>query len=105
MGIVTFGNRSFDNALAELCAVLEAGGFHTAAGAAFVGRHAFTDRLASGRPDPEDLEQLREFGKKAAEKIRTLDGAAGAGKGSGRCGGTLLCAQGYRGETGGFPEG
>ncbi len=72
VGIVTFGNRSFDNALAELCAVLEAGGFHTAAGAAFVGRHAFTDRLASGRPDPEDLEQLREFGKKAAEKIRTL---------------------------------
>ena len=40
--IVTFGNRSYDNALAELCAVLEADGFHTLAGGAFVGRHAFT---------------------------------------------------------------
>ena len=30
--VVTFGNRSFDNALAELCAVLEADGLHTLAG-------------------------------------------------------------------------
>ena len=28
VGLVTFGNRSFDNSLAELCACLEAGGFH-----------------------------------------------------------------------------
>ena len=46
--IVTFGNRSYDNALAELCAVLEGDGFHTVAGSAFVGRHAFTDKLAAG---------------------------------------------------------
>ncbi len=28
VGVVTFGNRSYDNSLAELCAGLEAGGFH-----------------------------------------------------------------------------
>ena len=49
--IVTFGNRSYDNALAELCAVLEGDGFYTVAGGAFVGRHAFTDKLAEDRPD------------------------------------------------------
>ena len=28
VGVVTFGNRSYDNSLAELCAALEAAGFH-----------------------------------------------------------------------------
>lgn len=32
VGVVTFGNRSYDNSLAELCAALEADGFHTVAG-------------------------------------------------------------------------
>ena len=38
--VVTFGNRSFDNSLAELCACLEGDGFHTIGkrGAAGVGR-------------------------------------------------------------------
>ena len=52
--VVTFGNRSYDNALAELCAVLEADGFHTVAGAAFAVRHVFSDTLGAGRPDGED---------------------------------------------------
>ena len=41
VGLVTFGNRSFDNSLAELCACLEAGGFHTVADGAFAFRHEF----------------------------------------------------------------
>ena len=59
VGVVTFGNRSYDNALAELCAVLEADGFHTVAGAAFACRHAFTDALADGRPDWDDKRRTR----------------------------------------------
>ena len=54
VGVVTFGNRSYDNSLAELCAALEADGFHTVAGGAFACRHAFTDALADGRPDWDD---------------------------------------------------
>lgn len=72
VAVVTFGNRSFDHALAELCATLEAGGFHTVAGAAFVGRHAFTDALAEGRPDEADLAQVRAFAGQAAEKVCAL---------------------------------
>ena len=57
-GVVTFGNRSYDNSLAELCAALEADGFHTVAGGAFACRHAFTDALADGRPDWDDKRQM-----------------------------------------------
>lgn len=68
MALVSFGNRSYDNALAELCATLEQGGFRVLAGGAFVGRHAFSDQLASGRPDAADLQQLRNFAAKTTEK-------------------------------------
>jgi len=72
VAVVTFGNRAFDNSLAELCAVLEAGGFHTVAAGAFPGRHAFTDALGEGRPDLEDRRVLRSFAGQIAGKIQGL---------------------------------
>ena len=72
VGVVTFGNRSYDNALAELCAVLEADGFHTVAGAAFACRHAFTDALADGRPDWDDRRQMESFAARIADKVAGL---------------------------------
>ncbi len=51
VAVVTFGNRAYDNALAELCALLEARGFLPFGAAAQPCRHAFSDRLAPGRPD------------------------------------------------------
>lgn len=66
--VVLFGNRSFDNSLAELRAVLESGGFCPIAAGAFVGRHAFTDELAFGRPGWSDMAEIREFAGKIAEK-------------------------------------
>lgn len=70
--VVLFGNRSYDNALAELAAVLEHGGFHTVAAGAFVGRHAFTDALGDGRPDWDDKRMMTDFAEKIAAKIRSL---------------------------------
>ncbi len=70
--IVTFGNRSYDNALAELCVTLERDGFHTVSGGAFVGQHAFAVKLAAGRPDADDLVQAGAFGVRTAEKVRDL---------------------------------
>lgn len=70
--VVLFGNRSYDNALAELCAVLEADGFHTISAAAFVGQHAFASRLAAGRPDEQDLALVRRFAGQTAEKVQSL---------------------------------
>ena len=70
--VVTFGNRSFDNSLAELAATLEADGFHTLAGGAFACRHAFTDALADGRPDWDDKRQMEDFARRIAEKVKSL---------------------------------
>lgn len=69
---VTFGNRAYDNALAELCALLEENGFHTLAAGAFPGRHAFTDALGEGRPDWDDLRAIEAFAGRIAGKVRDL---------------------------------
>ncbi len=70
---VTFGNRAYDNSLAELCALLEAKGFHTVAAGAFPGRHAFTDALGEGRPDWDDQRAIQQFAKQIAGKLRGLE--------------------------------
>ena len=67
--ICVFGNRSPDEALRELVLMLEENGFQIAAGAAFAGRHAFSDKVGSGRPDAEDLAQIAAFAAKAAERL------------------------------------
>lgn len=71
--VVTFGNRAFDNSLAELCAVLESGGFHTVAAGAFPGRHAFTDALGEGRPDWDDRRGIQDFARQIAGKLRDME--------------------------------
>ena len=70
--VVTFGNRSFDNALIELRIELEEHGFHTIAGAAFVAEHVFSNKLAAGRPDENDLQMVRRFAKDVAAKIEGI---------------------------------
>lgn len=70
--VVTFGNRSYDHSLAELCALLGEKGFRTVAAGAFVCRHAFTDALAYGRPNWSDSMEMKNYAAQAAEKIRNL---------------------------------
>lgn len=72
VAVVTFGNRGYENSLAELVSILEGDGFHTVAAGAFVGRHAFTDELAYGRPGWSDLFEIKNFARAAADKIRKL---------------------------------
>jgi len=62
--VVCYGNRNFDNALIELRDILERGGFHTAAAAAFVCEHSFSKILGGGRPDDKDLQKAFTFGWK-----------------------------------------
>ena len=70
---VTFGNRSYDNSLAELVQTLLTDGFHVVAGAAFACRHAFTDALAPGRPSPADLEQAADFARRMAQGLHRVE--------------------------------
>ena len=67
--VVCFGNRNFDNALSELYTLLDDNGFQVVSAAAVVSEHSFSGQLAPGRPDGEDLRDIREFAVKTAEKI------------------------------------
>ncbi|MCI6553682.1 MAG: EFR1 family ferrodoxin [Lachnospiraceae bacterium] len=71
--VVTFGNRSFDNGLTELRNELENHGFHTIAGAAIPTSHAFSDRIAPGRPDEKDWTVLEEFASAVAALIKKTE--------------------------------
>lgn len=66
---VTYGNRSYDNALKELEQVLTVRGFRLTGAAAIPSEHAFTEKLAKGRPTNQDLEAVRRF----AQDIITKD--------------------------------
>lgn len=74
VAVVTFGNRSFDESLKELCVELHAHGFVPFAGAAFVCRHAMSGVLAGDRPDRDDTEQMLSFARDAAGKLAEADG-------------------------------
>lgn len=73
--VVLFGNRSYDDALMELRNILEADGFHTVAGAAFVGEHSFSTTLGAGRPNEEDEFLMDSFSYQIVGKVKTLSAA------------------------------
>jgi ferredoxin/protein involved in ribonucleotide reduction len=72
VSVVTFGNRAYDNALIELKNELGKRGLHTVAGMAMPSEHAFSDKLATGRPDESDLSLIQCFAKEVMEKIEAL---------------------------------
>ena len=71
--VVLFGNRDFDDALIELRNILEEDGLRTVAAAAFAGEHAFSETLAAGRPDSEDLAIAGQFAHAAVQRIAALE--------------------------------
>lgn len=67
--IVVYGNREYDDALLELKNICVKNGFIGIAGAAFVGEHSYTEKLATGRPDTSDLNIAFNFGLLIKEKL------------------------------------
>jgi ferredoxin/flavodoxin len=74
--VALYGNRDYDDALIELRDLLEKGGLHTVAAAAFVGEHSFSYSLAQGRPDMDDMEAAESFARAVAGKISEIDDLA-----------------------------
>ena len=68
--IVCYGNRGYDDALLELWDLLKETGFRPVSGAAFIGEHSFSRKLAAGRPDGHDLLVAGGFGRQVAQKIQ-----------------------------------
>lgn len=71
--LVTFGNRDFENSLAELCYVMVENGFRTVGGAAIVGEHPFSKQLGTMRPTEEDLQEAEAWIEKLQEKMAQQD--------------------------------
>ena len=71
--VVLFGNRNYDDSLIELAGILKDDGLIPIAGGAFVGEHAFSYKLAAGRPDEHDIELAVSFAEQIAGKVSTLD--------------------------------
>lgn len=69
VAVVVYGNRAFDDALAELQDLLETAGFHVIAAGAFVAQHSIFTKVAAGRPDDRDKAVMAEFGARCREKI------------------------------------
>jgi ferredoxin len=69
VALVMYGNREYEDALVELKIRLEERGFKVIAGAAFIGEHTFSQKIATGRPDAGDLNIAKEFGRKVIKDI------------------------------------
>ena len=69
VALVTFGNRAYDNALAELVGLMKDGGMQTVGAAAIVTRHVFSDTLGANRPNRDDILAIEHFAATVAEKV------------------------------------
>lgn len=69
LAVCVFGNRGPDEAPRELLLLLEANGFCPVGGAAFACRHAFSDKVGTGRPDEDDRQQMLQFAQQAAARL------------------------------------
>lgn len=66
-----YGNRHYDDAVIEMKDIVEAGGFTTVAAGAFVAQHSMLPRLAAGRPNAADLDEIDAFGRKVRALLET----------------------------------
>lgn len=75
IAIVTYGNRNFDNALAELAALMRDSGGKLLGAAAVVTRHVFSETIAAQRPNAQDFQQIAAFCLQILEKLKTNNNA------------------------------
>ena len=68
-----YGNRDYDDALLELKNLMEAQGFSIVAAMAVVAEHSIVRSIATGRPDKEDIRDIKEFCLKIKDKITKGD--------------------------------
>ena len=67
--VCVYGNRAYEDTLAELADLAEAAGFRVAAGVAAVAEHSIARQFAAGRPDEADKAVLQGFWGKIQAKL------------------------------------
>ncbi len=76
--VVTFGNRSYDNSLAELTDIRRQNGFVPVGAVAVCMPHVFSDVLGAGRPDAGDRALLKEFARAVCAALTGEEAAGGS---------------------------
>ncbi|MCD8238848.1 MAG: 4Fe-4S binding protein [Clostridiales bacterium] len=69
--VCVYGNRDYDDTLAELKDIAEKSGFRVISAVAAVAEHSIVRQYAAGRPDSKDEAELQGFAEKILEKIKT----------------------------------
>lgn len=73
IGAVTYGNEYYGISLTEMKERAEDRGFNVVAMGAFPVQHSSVPQFGTGRPDDKDKENMRDFGRRAYEKIQNGD--------------------------------
>lgn len=68
--LCVYGNRAYEDTLVEMEDLAEKCGFTVVAAVSAVAEHSIMRQFASGRPDQEDIHQLKTFAKSILEKIK-----------------------------------
>ncbi|MCD8398680.1 MAG: EFR1 family ferrodoxin [Lachnospiraceae bacterium] len=71
--VCVYGNRAYDNTLAELKDVSCKAGFRPVAAVAALAEHSIARKVAAGRPDSEDEKTLKEMAAQIRKKIAGED--------------------------------
>lgn len=74
--LCVYGNRAYDDTLAEMKGLAEGCGFRVLAAVSAVAEHSIAHEYAAGRPDSRDEEELRGFSRKILEKFSRGDASA-----------------------------
>lgn len=72
ISLAVYGNRAYEDALAELDDRMEQQGFSRLASAALVAQHSIVTQLAAGRPDAQDREDITELAGEILHKLTSL---------------------------------
>lgn len=73
VAVCLYGNRNFDDALAEIRDLLDDAGARTFAAGAFVGEHSFSTVLGAGRPDTQDFAKADVFVEEICGKLARME--------------------------------
>ena len=67
--VISYGNRSYADSIAQMVSILRKRGFVPVAAAAYPSRHAYSDLVGTGRPNEDDIRDIRDFALQALDKI------------------------------------
>ncbi len=67
--LAVYGVRAYDDALLEMNDIMQEDGFEVVASAALVAEHSIVREVGAGRPDAQDISEIKAFAENVSKKI------------------------------------